>query len=138
MADKMAIVLFSGTVDKLMAAATLATGGAAMGLEVDIFLTFWGLQAFRQDQLRSNMRFSADFAEFAEPAMQAMQAKNVPHWADVLAQAKEVGDVHVLACGLTMDLFGWKLSDLDPMVEDITGVASFVELASNSKVSLFI
>ena len=73
MADKMSIIVFSGTVDKLLAVSTLATGAAAMGLQVDIFLTFWGLNAFRKDQVRTNMKFSSEFAEFAEPAMQAMQ-----------------------------------------------------------------
>lgn len=138
MADKMSIILFSGTVDKLMAAATLATGGAAMGQDVDIFLTFWGLNAFRKDQVRTNMKFSADFAEFAEPAMQAMQAKNVPHWMDVLRSATEIGNVHVKACGMTLELFGWTKDDLDDIVEDVIGVGSFVEEAKDARINLFI
>jgi len=39
MEDRMSIIVFSGTVDKLMAASILATGGAAMGMEVELFLT---------------------------------------------------------------------------------------------------
>ena len=138
MAEKMSIIVFSGTVDKLMAAATLATGGAAMGLDVDLFVTFWGLNAFRKDQVRSNVRLSADFAEFAEPMMQAMQEKNVPHWMDVLTQASEIGNIRVRACSQTMELFGWKLEDLDPIVEDVTGVAVFVDEARDANVNLFI
>jgi len=138
MAEKMSIIVFSGTVDKLMAAATLATGGAAMGLDVDLFVTFWGLNAFRKDQVRSNMRLSADFADFAEPMMQAMQEKNVPHWMDVLTQAAEIGNVRVRACSQTMELFGWKLEDLDPIVEDVTGVAVFIDEAKDANVNLFI
>jgi peroxiredoxin family protein len=138
MADKMSIVLFSGTVDKLMAVSTLATGAAAMGQEVDIFLTFWGLNAFRKDQVRTNMKFSADFAEFAEPAMQAMQAKGVQHWLDTLYAAQEIGDVHVKACSMTMELFGWGKEDLDPIVEDVIGVATYVEEAKDAQINLFI
>lgn len=138
MAERMSIILFSGTVDKLMAATTLATGASAMGLEVSIFLTFWGLQAFRKDQIRINTSFSADFAEFAEPAMQAMQAKKVPHWLDTLHGAAEIGSVHVHACSMTMELFGWTLEDLDPIVEETAGVASFVEQATGDKITLFI
>jgi peroxiredoxin family protein len=138
MAERMSIILFSGTVDKLMAASTLATGASAMGLEVNIFLTFWGLQAFRKDQVRTNTRFSADFAEFAEPAMQAMQAKKVPHWLDTLNAAAEIGNVHVHACSMTMELFGWTRDALDSIVEDTTGVASFVEEAKDDKITLFI
>ncbi|HUE75324.1 MAG TPA: DsrE/DsrF/DrsH-like family protein [Chloroflexota bacterium] len=138
MADKMSIVVFSGTVDKLFAVSTLATGASAMGMEVDIFLTFWGLHAFRRDQVRTNTKFSSEFAEFAAPAMEAMQAKGVRHWLDTLNDAKEIGTVHVLACSMTMELFGWSLDDLDPIVEDITGVATFVEEARTGEITLFI
>lgn len=138
MADKLSIICFSGTVDKLMAVATLATGAAAMDQEVDIFLTFWGLHAFRNDQVRANTRFSAEFADFAEPAMQAMQAKGVRHWLDTLYDAKEIGNVHVKACGMTMELFGWSKDDLDPIVEEIVGVAGFVDQAKDAKINLFI
>lgn len=136
--EKMSIIVFSGTVDKLMAVSTLATGAAAMGMEVDIFLTFWGLNAFRKDQVRKNMKFSADFAEFQQPAMMAMQAKGVRHWLDTLHDAAEIGDVHVKACSMTLELFGWCKEDLDDIVEDVTGVASFVEEAKDAKVNLFI
>lgn len=138
MSDKMSIVVFSGTVDKLLAVSTLATGAAAMGQEVDIFLTFWGLNAFRKDQVRTNMKFSADFAEFADPAMQAMQAKGVQHWLDTLYAAQEIGNIHVKACSMTMELFGWRKEDLDPIVEEVTGVATFVEQAKDAQINLFI
>lgn len=109
-----------------------------MGQEVDIFLTFWGLNAFRKDQVRTNMKFSADFAEFAEPAMQAMEAKGVRHWLDTLYDAKEIGEVHVKACSMTMELFGWSKDDFDPIVEDVLGVATFVEQAKDAQINLFI
>lgn len=134
----MSIIVFSGTVDKLLAVSTLATGASAMGQDVDIFLTFWGLNAFRKDQVRTNMKFSSEFAEFAEPAMQAMQEKGVRHWLDTLYDAKEIGNVHVKACSMTMELFGWTLDDLDPIVEDVTGVASFVDEAKDADINLFI
>lgn len=138
MANRMSIVLFSGTVDKLFAVSTLTAGAVAMGMDVDIFLTFWGLNAFRKDQVRTNVRFSSDFAEFAEPALQAMKAKNVSHWLDTLNQAREIGNVRVQACSMTMELFGWHLEDLDPIVEDVTGVATFVQIAQEGEVTLFI
>ena len=126
-ADKVSIVLFSGTTDKLMAATVIASGAAAMQKQVTIFLTFWGLMAFRKGAKEQPPRISADFADFAEAAMQAMQAKKVPHWLDTLRDAMDLGDVKVKACGLTMDLFGLKLEDLEPLVSEVTGVGSFVE-----------
>ncbi len=138
MAERMSIVVFSGTVDKLMAASILATGGAAMGMEVNLFLTFWGLEAFRKDAYKTNQRVSADFAEYAPVMMEAMQAKKVPTWMDNLNGAKEIGDVKVSACSMTMELFGLKLSDMEPIVDDVTGVAAFTERTRDGKITLFI
>ncbi len=137
-AERMSIVCFSGTVDKLLAVSTLATGGAAMGLEVELFLTFWGLEAFRKGAYQTNDRISADFEDHKVPMMQAMQEKKVPNWLDTLRGAAEIGDVKVYACGMTMDLFGWKLDDLEDLVSDVIGVASFVERAKEGKITLFI
>ncbi|MGI8474779.1 MAG: DsrE/DsrF/DrsH-like family protein [Thermomicrobiales bacterium] len=136
--DKLSIIVFSGTVDKMLAVATLATGGAAMGQQVDIFLTFWGLHAFRKDQVRTNTRFTSEFADFAGPAVQAMQAKGIPHWIDTLHGAAEIGCVRVRACSMTMELFGWKLEDLDDIVEDVVGVAGFVDEAKDAQINRFI
>ena len=129
MEDRMSIIVFSGTVDKLMAASILATGGAAMGLEVELFLTTWGLEAFRKDNYKTNMKVSKDFEEYAPVMMEQMMAKKVPSWMDNLKGAKEVGDVKVYACSMTMELFDMKLSDLEPIVDEVTGVATFVERA---------
>ena len=69
MEDRMSIIVFSGTVDKLMAASILTTGGAAMGLEVEVFLTTWGLEAFRKEAYKTNMRVSKDFEDYAPVMM---------------------------------------------------------------------
>lgn len=70
--DKFSIVLFSGTVDKIMAAVTMASGAAAMQKDVTIFLTFWGLIGFRKDDWKTNRRFSKDFEDYAGPAFEMM------------------------------------------------------------------
>jgi peroxiredoxin family protein len=137
-AHRMAIVLFSGTVDKLMAASILATGAAAMGMEVELFLTTWGLMAFRKDDYKTNTRVSADFADYAPVMREQMQAKKVPSWMENLQGAKEIGAVHVAACSMTMELYGLQLSDMEPIVDEVTGVATFVEQARDSEVTLFI
>lgn len=135
--EKFSVVLFSGTVDKLMAATTMVTGAAVMGKKVTLFLTFWGLMAFRKDDWKTNQRFSKDFEDYASPAMELMKAKNVPPWYETLQSAIELGDVTVLACGQTMDLFDIKLEDLEPVIKEVTGVATFVELAEGGT-TLFI
>ncbi len=136
--DRLSLVVFSGTTDKLMAAATMATGAAAMGMNVDIFLTFWGIQAFKKGNADNLPLVSAEYAEMGPQVAQIMQTKKVPHWLDTLRAAKEIGDIHVLACGATMDLFDYTLADLDDMVEEVTGVAAFMDRAKDAKVQLFI
>lgn len=138
MEDRMSIIVFSGTVDKLMAASILATGGAAMGMEVELFLTTWGLEAFRKDNYKTNMRISKDFEDYGPVMMEQMRAKKVPSWMDNLKGAKEVGDMKVYACSMTMELFDMKLEDLEPIVDEVTGVATFVERAKEGRITLFI
>ncbi len=135
---RMSIVLFSGTVDKLMAASIMATGAAAMGMDVELFLTTWGLMALRKDDYKTNTRVSADFAEYGPTMNEAMKAKNATTWMENLLGAKEIGNVHVAACSMTMELYNLKLEDMEPIVDEITGVATFVERARESEVSLFI
>jgi peroxiredoxin family protein len=138
MAERMSIVVFSGTVDKLMAASILTTGGAAMGMEVEVFLTTWGLEAFRKDGYKTNMRVSKDFEDYAPVMMEQMMAKKVPSWMENFKNAREIGDVKVYACSMTMELFDMKLEDLEPIVDDVTGVATFVERAKDGNFTLFI
>ena len=138
MEDRMSIIVYSGTVDKMMAVATLATGGAAMGLDVELFVTFWGLEAFRKGAYETNMRISKDFEDYAPVMMEQMMAKKVPSWMQTLKGAMEIGNVKIYACSMTMELFDMKLSDLEPIVADVTGVATFVERAKEGRITLFI
>jgi len=136
--DKMAIIVFSGTVDKLMAVSTLSTGAVAMGMEVNLFVTNWGLIAFRKGDYQQNMKISKDFEEFREPMMAAMQAKKVPSWFDTLTQAKELGELHVFACSQTMELLDIKQTDLEDIIDDTLGVAGFIDKSQDAKFTLFI
>jgi peroxiredoxin family protein len=134
----MSIVLFSGTVDKLLAASILATGAAAMDMEVDLFLTTWGIEAFRKGAYKTNTRVSRDFEEYGSVMRELMAAKKAPSWWENLQGAREIGEVHIAACSMTMELFGLTLNDLEPVVDEVTGVATFMERARESKVTMFI
>ena len=138
MEDRMSIIVFSGTVDKLMAASILATGGAAMDMEVEVFLTTWGLEAFRKDAYKTNMKVSKDFEEYGPVMMEQMMAKKVPSWMETLKGAMEIGNVKIYACSMTMELFDLKLTNLEPVVTEVTGVATFVERAKEGKMTRFI
>ncbi len=138
MEERMSLIVFSGTVDKLMAASILTTGAAAMGMEVEVFLTTWGLEAFRKDAYKTNKRVSKEFEDFAPVMMEQMQVKQVPSWMDNFKDARDIGAVKIYACSMTMELFGIKLADLEPIVDDVTGVATFVERARAGRITLFI
>jgi peroxiredoxin family protein len=127
----LSLVLFSGTDDKLSAAAVLAVGAAAMGRTVNVFLQYYALDAFRAD------RISADHALSPEAtAEQAPSVKNHrgTHWSELFSQAKEVGEVSVHACALSMAMFKLEKNDLDPLVDDVEGVAAFMADATGPMV----
>jgi peroxiredoxin family protein len=137
-ANRLAIVLFSGTVDKLMSASIMATGAAALGMDVEIFLTNWGALAFRKGDHTTNKRVSADYADYQSVLLEQMAAKNVTSWMENLDGAKEIGNVHIAACSHTMTLFDLQLEDLEPIVDEVTGVAAFIESARDSAMTLYI
>lgn len=138
MADKMSIILFSGTMDKLLPVGVLASGGVAMGMDVEIFATFWGLQALTKGASQQPPRMSKDFEDMAPMMMQLMQEKNVPSFLDTLKTAKELGNVRVLACSMTMDLMDLTKEDFVDIVDDVVGVGEFVDSARDAKITLFI
>ncbi|MFP3130951.1 MAG: DsrE/DsrF/DrsH-like family protein [Nitrososphaeria archaeon] len=138
MSDRLAIVVFSGTVDRLLAAAIIASGGVALGMDVELFLTFWGLNAFRKDSVNSNTRFSKDYEDMAPLMMEVMKNKNVPSWFEMLKKAKEIGNVKVHACAMTYDLLDMKKEDLADVVDDVIGVGEFISMAKDAKITLFI
>ena len=70
--------------------------------------------------------------------MEAVQANKVKPWIELLREAREIGEVNVYACGMTMDLFGLTLDDMEDIVTDIQGVAGFVAEARDSAITLFI
>lgn len=134
----MCIVLAGGTLDKLFPAAIMASGGVMNDTRVDIFLTFWGLMPFRKGWPGKIQNVSQDYAQYANDMMQAMESKNVPSWYDTLLQAKEMGDIHVHACGMTADLFELHQEDFEPIVDDIIGVGEFVDMSLNAGSTIYI
>jgi len=136
--DKLAMVVFSGTIDRLFPVGILASGAVAMGMDVDIFLTFWGLQAFSKRAQGAPPKFSSDYAEMAPAFAQVMRQKNVPSPIETLATAKKLGNVKVYACTMTMDLLGQTKEDFIDLVDATAGVGEFMERAKDAKMTLFI
>ncbi len=131
------LVLFSGTDDKLQAAAVLAAGAAALGKPVNIFLQYWALDAFRADRIARDHGLAPEAGVAGRAAVDALAAAGQSPWADTLRQAKELGGVDIEACSLSMDLLHLHQADLDPLVDGVEGVTAFYLAAGEGQV-LFI
>jgi peroxiredoxin family protein len=127
----LSLVLFSGTDDKLTAAAVLAIGAAAMGRPVNLFLQYYALDAFRAGKVCSDHGLAPEATAEQVPLVRAHKGQ---HWSGLLKQAKEVGEVDIQACALSMDMFGLGREDLDPLVDGIEGVAAFMASSEEGQV----
>jgi len=131
----LSIALFSGTDDRLNAAALLAAGAAALGRKVDILLQYWALDAFRAGNLTKDHGLAPEAGPDGAAAVHRLLAEGGgQHWATVLAQAKELGEVRLHACSLSIDLFGLTKADLDPLVDDVEGITAFMLAADGQLV----
>ena len=119
------IVLFSGTEDRLQAAAVMASGAAALGRKVNIFLQYWGLEAFRQDRIHSSLGLAPEAGARGAALVAEAAAAGQQPWHATLRVAKELGEIDIQACSLSMDVLKIEEEDLDPLVDGVEGVTAF-------------
>lgn len=154
--DRVAMVVFSGDLDKSIAAFIIATGAASMGLEVSMFFTFWGLSAVKKQKVfsgkslleqgftamlpgklgemgLSQMNF---FGAGAQIIRGLMQKHDVSSPEELFGLARELG-VRMVVCDMSRELLGIKDEELVDGLET-GGVATFLGDAARSKVTLFI
>jgi len=134
MNEPLNLVLFSGTDDKLQAAAVLTAGAAALGRPVNVFLQYWALDAFRVDRIASDHGLAPEAGATGRAAVDALRADGQASWAETLRQAKGLGGVDIQACSLSMDLLHLEPTDLDPLVDGVEGVTSFYLNAGEGQV----
>jgi len=155
--NKTSMVVFSGDLDKVLAAFIIANGAVAMGDEVSMFFTFWGLNALRRedppkrDKKAMDKMFGAMMPQGANKlglsqmnmmgagtAMikNVMKQNDVPSLPELIKSAQD-GGARLLGCTMTMDLLGIAESDLLDGVE-LAGVATFLGEANESGTTLFI
>ena len=127
----LSLVLFSGTDDKLTAAAVLAVGASVMGRPVNIFLQYYALDAFRTGKVCADHGLAPEATAEQEPSVRGHKGL---HWSELLKQAKDVGEVDIQACALSMDMYGIGRQDLDPLVDGVEGVAPFMASAADGQV----
>jgi peroxiredoxin family protein len=155
--EKTTIVLFSGDLDKAIAAFIIANGAAAYDHEVTIFFTFWGLNTLRKEELikvnkgllekafgwmmprganklgLSKMNFAGMGPKMIKHVIKKHNALSLPQ---LIELAQEQG-IKLVACTMTMDLLGLQEEELLDGLE-YAGVAAYLGDAVDAKVNLFI
>ena len=155
----MSIIVTKGSLDWAYPPFILSTTAAAMGLEVTMFFTFYGLPLLLKDL---NLKMSP----LGNPAMKMPMAgghMGMPNIASMIpgvdagasammknmmkkkgvATVQELrdlaveSDVRLIACQMTMDLFEYSLDDMIPGIE-LGGAATYIEVATQSEINLFI
>jgi peroxiredoxin family protein len=132
----------------VLAAFIIANGAIAMGEEVSMFFTFWGLNSLRRtdppkrerklmDKMFATMMPSgADNMPLSQMNMFGAGAAMIKKVPELIASAQASG-ARLVACTMTMDLLGIAESDLMDGVE-LGGVATFLGDAAESTTTLFI
>ncbi len=164
----MTIIATKGTLDWAYPPFILASTAAALGWEVSIFFTFYGLTLLKKDlnlnisplgnpAMPMKMPFGPDWFKSVEwnipnavqsiiPGFETMatalmkQTMKNKGVATVaeLRQACVESDVNLLGCQMTVDLFGFTHADFIPEVKEYCGAASFLGRAQKAEVNLFI
>ncbi len=156
--EKLSIVVFSGDLDRALAAFFLATTGASMGMDVTMYFTFWGLNVIKKNEgiLRSKglMRKMLNLmnrggtkrlklSKFHMFGLGTWMIKgfmkdiNVPSVDEFMDMAKSMG-VKFIACTTSCGLMGLEEDAFRSEVDVMTGAAFFLGEARKSKVTLFI
>ena len=128
------LVLFSGTDDKLQAAAVLTAGAAALGKPVNVFLQYWALDAFRRERIERDHGLAPEAGSEGRVHVDALRKAGQVSWAETFRQAKDLGTVDIEACSLSMDLLGIEEANLDPLVDGVEGVTAFYLNAGEGQV----
>jgi len=156
---KKTIILFSGDFDKVMAALIIANGAAAMGDDVTIFCTFWGLNILRKTaKVESADKKTTlqsmfgrmmpkgtkklglskmNFAGAGGPMMRKATKDAGGMSLEALFDSAREQGVRFVACTLSMDILGFTADELLDDVE-YEGVAAYLATADEANINLFI
>ncbi len=151
------MIVFSGDLDKAIASFIIANGAKAMGNDVTMFFTFWGLNILRKPEPVS---VSKDFISTMFGKMmprgssklglskmnmagigpklirKVMNDKNISSLEELIKTGIDSG-IRIVACQMSMDVMGITKEELFDGVE-IGGVATYLDAADESNVNLFI
>ena len=153
--SNMTMVVFSGDLDKAIAAFIIANGALTMGKKVTMFFTFWGLSILKKKNLAKKSFIEKMFAMMlpknsqdlpvskmnffgigAKMIRSVMKKKNIMSLEELMKKAKEVG-VNITACTMSMDVMGISKEELIDGI-NYGGVGQYLGEAEKSNNNLFI
>jgi peroxiredoxin family protein len=158
--EKLTIAVLSGDLERALAAFMLATTGAAMGMEVSMFFTFWGLNIIKKNEggikskglMRKMLNIMnrggskrLKLSRFNMLGMgtwmmkRLMKDTNMPSIDEYITMAHEMG-VKLIGCTTTCGVMGIAPEEetFRSEIESLSGATHFLNLARQSKVTLFI
>ena len=156
LSNRATIVAFSADMDKLMAAFIIAAGAAAMGMDVSMYFTFWGLAALKKKTALKGKTLTDKLIALMLPSgpsrvgtsklnmlgmgpaffKRVMAKKNVQRLPELIDLTRQSG-VRMVACQMAMDVMGIRQDELIDGVES-GGVATYLADARDSRITLFI
>lgn len=156
--DALALIVFDGSLDGVLAAFTIATGAAAMGMKTSMFFTFWATAVLRRSDARVAKGLSARLFGWMLPAgprdlplsrfnlvgggaylmRRTLEKQGAASVEEMLGLAADLGvEIHV--CTTSMDLLGLHADEIIDYPElSYCGVARFLETAIHARTTLFI
>lgn len=155
--DDKNIIVFSGDLDKAIASFIIANGARAMGKEVSMFFTFWGLNIIKKPEpVKTNKDFMSKMFSMMLPRnskklplskmnmagmgpkmiRMVMKDKNISSLEELIQEGIKSG-IKMVACQMSMDVMGVSKEELIDGVE-IGGVATMLNASDDSNMSLFI
>lgn len=139
MTERTTIVVQSGDMDKMYSALIIANGALAMGMEVWMFFTFWGLQRLKKGGLDKGPLSKMHMLGLGKwMVKQRMNKAKVVSLDKLMADFKDLGG-KIIACEMTMEIMGIKKQDLyEDLIDEYGAVGMYIDKARESNVTLFI
>jgi peroxiredoxin family protein len=139
MSNKTTVIVHSGDMDKLYSALIIGNGSLAMGMEVSLYFTFWGLQRLKKGGLEKGPLSKMNMLGLGKLMVKLkMKKSGVASLERLLQDFKELGG-KILACDMTMEIMGIKREELrEDLISDYCAVGTFVNEARESEITLFI
>lgn len=134
---KLAIVVQGGTLDKLYCAFILSSTAVSMDMEAHLYFTFWGLNVLVKGAMEK-AGLPATYKHLEKQMKMNLERMNYPTPYEMLKRLKQSGLFNIYACSPSMEMFGVKKEDLIPEVDEIAGAATFLEVAAEADITLFI